>query len=60
MSTELVIASLAVIAAYLKLWQNSRNARSAMEMELRSQIAKIEHRLTICEERWIELLNKER
>ena len=51
------LAFLATLAGYLKLWVSMRSAkreRSAMELELRSQIAKLEARIKICEDRWHE------
>ena len=37
----LIFGFLSVTGVYLRMWQNSRNARDSMEVELRSQIAKL-------------------
>ena len=53
----LAIGLLAVFAAYGKLWftmKTAKQERSAMEIELRSQIAKLEKRIEECERRWHE------
>ena len=81
MSVEVILgltfALLSALAAYLKLWYNvqaNKQERSAMEVELRRQIAvererndraearsdKMEARLQKCEDRWHELYSQGR